>query len=156
MAALPAAADELVVSPPKPAPAISFKDDAGNVHALDPKAAKLTAVHFWATWCVPCVAELPQVDAAQQAYGRKSFKVIALSLDGTGKMDNVKTFFSNHQITHLTPYLDNAMASFRAAGLHGMPATIFIDGSGNEVARSEGAFDWKGKVVTDFIEKQLQ
>src|SRR5690348_15857080 len=80
--ALPAAAQNaapLKAETPKPAITVTYKDEHGAAYALDAKAAKLTAVHFWATWCVPCVAELPEVDATQVAYKDKGLQVVALS-----------------------------------------------------------------------------
>ena len=58
---------KLAIEAPKPAPAVVFKTQDGALHPLNYGKDTLTAVHFWATWCVPCVGELPEVDAAAKA-----------------------------------------------------------------------------------------
>jgi len=132
-----------------------FKDDQGHTITLDPAAAKLTIVHFWATWCTPCSAEMPEVDAAQASYDSKDLKIITLSMDGDNQADKVKAFFTEHNIAHLTPYLDRGMESFNAIHSPGLPTTLFINHTGKEIARAEGPLDWKSKETIGFIEKAL-
>lgn len=153
MLSFPALAVPLKVEPPKPAATIIYKDEAGVSHTVNPADHKLTAIHFWATWCVPCVDELPQVDAAQQAYMAKGFQVIALSMDGEHHTDKVTKFFTEHHIAHLIAAFDPNMAGFSATKSPGLPTTLFIDAQGNEIARAEGPLDWKSPEVTSFIEK---
>lgn len=140
----------------KPASPMVFSDAQGSMHPLNPQANKLTIVHFWATWCAPCIAELPGVDKAQAAYGDQNVRIVALSLDGNDGIPKVKQFFADYKIAHLTPYVDFGMASFKAARSNGLPLTLFIDSSGNEIARAEGPLDWKSKEVKEFIEKQAR
>lgn len=156
LTALPAAAQNSAPLKPEnaqPAIAVTWKDAQGAAHALDAKAAKLTAVHFWATWCVPCVGELPEVDATQAAYKDKGLHIVALSLDTN--MDKVKKFFADHKITNLQPNLDPNAGTFQNSKSPGLPTTLFIDAQGNEIARAEGPLDWKteGKA---FIEDRLK
>lgn len=139
---------------PKPAPTIIFKGADSASQTLDPAKARLTAVHFWATWCVPCVGELPEVDAAAKAYKDKGLRVVAISLDSS--LEKVPPFFAAHHITALTPAMDVNMSSFMAAHLAGLPGTIFIDKDGKEIARARGPLDWKSKQVTNFIESHLK
>lgn len=144
----------LTVESPKAAPAVVFKTADGNMHPLNPGKDQLTAVHFWATWCVPCLAELPEVDAAAKAYDSKGFRVVAVSLDND--IGKVAPFFAGHHITTLTPALDMGNASFMAAHLAGLPGTLFIDKNGKEIARADGPLDWKSKEVTGFIASHLK
>ncbi len=146
----------LDTSSPKTASAVLFKDESGNLHPLNPQQHKLSIVHFWATWCTPCVAELPEVDKAAEAYGGKGVRVVAISLDGDGHIDKVKKFLADHKITHLAPNLDFGNASFKASGLKGLPGTLFIDATGKEIARADGPLDWKNKETVEFIEKALR
>ena len=139
---------------PKPAPAIMFKDTNGNTTPLNLQGHKLTAVHFWATWCAPCIVELPEVDAAAKAYAGKGLEIVAISVDTD--MDKVRQFYASRQITTLKPYLDVSNASLQAAGLQGLPDTLFIDKNGKEIARAEGPLDWQGTKVKAFIEGHLK
>jgi thiol-disulfide isomerase/thioredoxin len=139
----------------KPAPDMPYVDETGKNYTVRDNKGKLTAVHFWATWCVPCIAELPELDGAAKAYGAQGFKVIAISLDGENAMPQVKQFLAEHKITSLTPYLDNDNQSFKAANTLGLPTTIMIDAEGNEIARVAGPLDWKSQPVRAFIETHL-
>jgi len=140
--------------PAKAAP-VSYVDGNGRVQSLAPAGSKLTIVHFWATWCAPCVEELAEVDAAQATYeGRATF--VAISLDGDGTMEKVKAFLREHKLTRLNPNLDNQMASYKAADINGLPTTLFIDQKGNEIGRAEGAVDWSSSEVRGFLDKQVK
>ena len=141
---------------PKTAQPVLFKDEKGDLHPLNPQHRKLTAVHFWATWCVPCIAELPEVEATQWAYGGKDFEIVAISLDGDSNMPKVKQFFADHKIEHLIPYLDFGNASFKGTGAKGLPATVFIDTMGKEIARADGPLDWKNPETIDFIKSHIK
>lgn len=141
---------------PKPAPAAVYKDEKGDVYALNPQENKLTAVHFWATWCVPCIKELSEVDTALATYGSKGFKVVAISLDADDGIPKVKQFFADHKITRLTPYVDFGMASFKASGTNGLPTTIFINAQGQEIARAEGPLAWQKPETITFLESNLK
>lgn len=133
---------------------IPYKDETGLEKNVDPKGQKLTAVHFWATWCVPCLAELPEVDATANAYGTKGLQVVTISLDT--RVDKVKTFFAEKKITHLPAYLDSNNAAFRIVKLKGLPGTIFFNADGKVIGRVDGPLDWKSKTTTDFIEQALK
>lgn len=143
-------------STPKPVTDMPYLDEAGKNYNVRDSRHKLTAVHFWATWCVPCIAEFPDIDAAAASYAPMDFKVIAISLDGDNGMPLVKQFMSQHRIQAITPYLDNDAQSFKAADTLGIPTTIMIDSEGNEIARTEGPLDWKSPMVRGFIEAHLR
>lgn len=135
-------------------PVFSYRDASGSVQAPDLASHKLTAVHFWATWCVPCIAEVPEVDAAQKAYGDKGFKVLAISLDGS--IEKVQAFYADHKITSLVPIIDNGATSIGALKVRALPVTIFFDRKGEEIARVEGPLHWLQSPNREFIEKQLR
>jgi thiol-disulfide isomerase/thioredoxin len=154
--ALPAHAENTVAITPgmsQTAAPVVYSDGKSNTYALNAQENKLTAVHFWATWCAPCVGELPEIDAAQNAYGGKGFKVLALSLDSNTSADKPAAFMAQHGITHLKPLIDFSQASFKAAHAPGLPTTVFIDTTGKEVGRAEGPVDWKSKETQAFIER---
>ncbi len=146
----------LIESQPTPAADMPYTDQYGEAHTVADQLGKLTAVHFWATWCAPCVDELPEVDAAAKAYGKHGFKVIAISLDGDNALKRVKEFLASHGITHLEPALDMGMRSFKAADTLGLPTTIMIDANGNEVARATGPMRWGDPNVHKFITSHLK
>lgn len=141
---------------PKPLPALPYSDEHGHKREVDPDGYALTAVHFWATWCVPCVEELPEVDAVFTQYAPKGLQVVPLSLDGEAHRKKIEQFYANHRIKALFPYIDIDMAAFRAAMVRGLPTTLFLDKDGHEIARAEGVLDWGNQATRDFIESHLK
>ncbi len=152
------AADDVPISlmGTKSLPVLPYSDENGAAKTVSADNHKLTAVHFWATWCVPCVAELIEVDKTQALYADKGFHVIALSEDGTANLKKVQEFFVKNQIRALKPNIDSDMKSLQAVKLRGMPTTIFLDKDGNAIAQAEGALDWNAPATTQFIESHLK
>lgn len=142
-------------SPTTALPTVIYSDENSKEHRFDSSKNRLTALHFWATWCMPCIKELPQVNAAQKKYANKGFKIIALSLDGKN-IDKVQKFYSYNNIDSLQPLFDSSMTAFQQLKIKGLPTTIFINSKGEEVARAEGDIDWESKEVTEFIELELK
>jgi thiol-disulfide isomerase/thioredoxin len=134
----------------KTLPPIPYKDETGAAHTVEP-TGNLTAVHFWATWCIPCLKELPEVDATAAVYN--GLHIVTISLDTN--VAKVKTFFIDKKIVHLPANLDSNNAAFKAAKLKGLPATIFLNEKGEVLGRADGPLDWKAKATTDFIGRAL-
>lgn len=128
---------------PKPLAPIVYEDENGVQQAPDYAPYEATILHFWATWCVPCVKELPEVDEAAATYAGKGVQFIAISMDSRDNLDKVKKFFKDKKIAHLPIYFDNNNAAFRAAKLRGLPATIFVNSKGEEIDRYDEPLDWK-------------
>ena len=136
-------------------PEITYSDENGKVQTLETKGYKLTALHFWATWCVPCVKELPQINAMQKKYKNKGFRVVALSLDNKN-LGKVKKFFKNNKIDNLDILFDSNLAAFQQLKIKGLPTTIFINSEGQAVGTAEGYLNWKSKNVKEFIENNMK
>ncbi len=135
-------------------PDIVYSDENGKEQPFNANRNKLTALHFWATWCVPCIKELPQVNAVQKKYSQKGFKVIALSLDGKNT-DKVRKFYKENSIDSLDALFDSSMTSFQQLKVRGLPTTIFVNEEGKVIARTEGNLDWESREVESFIEQHL-
>ena len=136
------------------APVFRYADAAGKEMSLDVGKHKLTALHFWATWCVPCVDELPQIDDAQDIFGEK-LHIVPVALDGKNAA-KVQKFMKDHKIKHLPVLLDPTAKTPKLAGLKGLPGTLFIDRKGKIVARVDGPLDWQREDVVQFIKARLK
>jgi len=123
----------------KAAPAATFTDVAGKPAHISDFKGKPVLVNLWASWCAPCVKELPTLDQLARS-GR--VQVLAVSQD-SGPHASVVAFLRAHQISTLKPYQDEKMALSGALGPDTvLPTSILIDADGREVWRYVGDLDW--------------
>lgn len=132
-------------APPKPLPAISFLDGEGGRHELSELLGRPVLLNLWATWCQPCIAELPSLAALARSQGPGGIAVVALSTDRGGTLA-VREFLAAHRID-LPVRTDPQGASVEALGARGLPTTLLIDRQGRERARLEGAADWASEAA---------
>nr|WP_235913696.1 TlpA disulfide reductase family protein [Pseudoroseomonas coralli] len=141
--AIPAAEGlgKLSRSSPKPLPDFGFTDAEGQEKTVADFAGHPLLINLWATWCPPCVAEMPSLDRAQADLAGAGWKVLPLSSDRAGK-PQVEAFFARTQVKNLGVWLDPRGAAARALGARGLPTTVVVNPAGQEVARLEGAAEW--------------
>ncbi|MBP0494317.1 TlpA family protein disulfide reductase [Roseomonas sp. SG15] len=144
---------KLVEEGPKPLPAITLTDPEGRERDLSsivgPGAGKGIVLNLWATWCAPCVEEMPALDRLATLLAKEGILVIPASSDRGGRAQ-VDPFFARTGIQHLGPWLDPRSAATRALGARGLPTTILIDPQGRERARLEGGAAWdSAELVAD-------
>jgi thiol-disulfide isomerase/thioredoxin len=122
------------------APAAEFEDPEGRPVRLADFGGKPLLVNLWATWCPPCVAEMPTLDALAGREGEK-LEVLTVSedLDGRAKVDD---FFAKRKFVNLETYLDPQMGLMAELGISTLPTTILYDSQGREVWRVTGMEDW--------------
>jgi thiol-disulfide isomerase/thioredoxin len=127
------------VSPPGVLPDLKFVGLDGAPVALSAFAGKPVVLNFWATWCSPCVAELPDLDRLAAS----GVVVLAASTDHGGA-DVVRPFLAKHGISHAHVVLDSGNDSVHAAEVVGFPTTLVIDAHGRLRGKLEGPADWSG------------
>jgi thiol-disulfide isomerase/thioredoxin len=142
------------LEPPQPAPAISFTDAQGHSLSLADFRGRVVLLNFWATWCVPCVEEMPSLDNLQAKLGNDDFIVVAISTDRQG-LSIVQPFLDKLGIRNLAIYLDPPHAAQRAFGIRGIPTTIVIDREGRERGRLEGMTRWDSSEALTLIRHYL-
>jgi thiol-disulfide isomerase/thioredoxin len=130
------------------APTIPFTDAAGKKTTLADFKGKPVLLNLWATWCVPCIKEMPTLDTLAGRVGDK-IAVVPLSQDLKG-MELVGPFFQKNGYKHLKPWLDTDTAFSVQLGTN-LPTTILYDSAGKEVWRVTGDFDWAGDAATKLI-----
>lgn len=126
---------------PSPAPALSFKDWNDADASLETFKGKVVLVNFWATWCVPCIKEMPSLDRLAQTIGNERFMVVALSLDGPSR-PKVEPFIKSRNLTHLQVFFDTRKKSYQALKITVLPTSVLIDTEGREVGRLQGDAEW--------------
>lgn len=132
----------LVELRPRRAPAEAvFHDEAGGEHRLAAFAGRGLVVNLWATWCPPCVEEMPSLGRLAALVRAEGIEVLALSQD-RGGAETVRAFYARAGVRQLGVWLDPRGAAARAWGVRGLPTTLVVDRAGLEAARLEGAADW--------------
>lgn len=124
---------------------IAFNDDSGARIGLEAFRGKVVLLNFWATWCIPCRAEMPALDRLSVAQAGADFAVVAVDLD-TNPSANPKRFLSEVGATHLPFYADESTESYgalRDAGRAvGLPTTLILDRRGCALGTMAGPAAW--------------
>jgi thiol-disulfide isomerase/thioredoxin len=121
-------------------PDFTLTDASGRSATLASFKGKPLLVNLWATWCAPCVVELPMLDKLAESRGGE-IKVLTVSQDMTGT-DRVAPFLAGKGVRHLEPWLDAKNDLAFHYGAQTLPTTVFYDASGKEVWRYVGGHDW--------------
>jgi thiol-disulfide isomerase/thioredoxin len=145
---------EFVPSPqPFPAPAISLTDSAGHSLDLADLHGKLVLVNLWATWCEPCLREMPSLERLQSRVGER-IAVLAVSEDRGGDKA-VEPFTAKLGLKSVKIYLDPKSEIGHAFGARGLPTSLLIDRDGKVLGRVEGAAEWDSPKMLSVLEPLL-
>ena len=123
----------------------------GETALLADHKGKVLIVNFWATWCAPCVKELPSLDRLAGQLDPKHFQVLILSNDRGGET-KAKPFLDDLGIANLAADLDPKSKLARALGLRGLPTTFVFDREGRAIAKLQGLAEWDAPEVVDWLE----
>lgn len=142
------------VSDPPRQPGATLLTGEGEEITLADRRGKVLLVNFWATWCAPCVVEMPYLDELQARYGSNGFEVVAISMDRT--IGDAERFYAENGLEHLAIYHDQSFNSAFAAGARGLPLTVLYDRQGGEIGRLDGDAEWASEDAFALIEAALE
>ncbi|MER8442506.1 TlpA family protein disulfide reductase [Mesorhizobium sp. M1066] len=149
----------LPADPPQSLKSLAFNGPDGKPMTLADHAGKTVLLNLWATWCAPCRAEMPALDALEKEKGSDSFEVVAVNVDA-GDDVKPKKFLSDTGVATLGYYRDSTMALFndlKKRGLAlGLPVTMLIDGEGCLIAHMNGPAEWSGPDARRLVETALK
>jgi len=130
---------------PKRATALAFNGPDGRKLTLQDFRGRTMVLNLWATWCVPCRAEMPALDRLEAQAGAPDFEVVAVNVD-TARLDRPKAFLDEIGVKALTRYADpsaDAFENLRLAGKAlGLPTSLLIDKDGCELGVVAGPVNW--------------
>lgn len=148
----------LPADPPQSLKSLAFNDPGGKPMTLADHAGKTVLLNLWATWCAPCRAEMPALDALQKEMGSDAFHVVAVNVDA-GDDAKPKKFLEETGVKALGYYRDSTMALFndlKTRGLAlGLPVTMLIDGEGCLITHMNGPAEWSSPDAKRLVETAL-
>ncbi len=130
----------------KPAPELDLVDLSGDSVSLDDLAGQVVFVNHWATWCPPCRAEMPELEAYYQAHREEGFTLVAINAGEPA--EDVKPFVEELDLS-FPVWVDPQGEAMRAFGVSGLPTSFVIDGSGTIVQA------WPGAVTLEQLEEHV-
>ncbi len=139
------------LTPPISTEGLEFFDKDGQSLELSTFHGRVVLINFWATWCAPCLAEMPSLNRLQIALGGEDFQIITIAT-GRNASTDIESFFSNQNISHLTRYRDPNLRLALALGAGSLPTTVLMDKNGFIIARLQGEADWDSEAALGLIE----
>lgn len=137
---------------------IKFMRPDGLEVGIEEFAGKILLVNLWATWCLPCRAEMPALDRLQALKGGHDFEVVAINID-TARLERRQAFLKEAGIQHLAFYSDKSAAVFQilkgAGKASGLPTTLLVGPDGCEIASMAGAAEWDSKLAVELVAELL-
>jgi thiol-disulfide isomerase/thioredoxin len=144
-----------IASEPRPALTLTFEQPDGAKTSLADFRGRAVLLNLWATWCVPCRAEMPALDKLQAEAGGKDFEVVAVNVD-TARLERRGAFLDSVGVKALARYADPSGDAFEALRKDGealgLPVSLLIDKDGCEIGVAEGAVKWDSAEAKALIE----
>jgi thiol-disulfide isomerase/thioredoxin len=152
--ALAAFADRVIrPAEPTPVPPFVFVDEQGGQHALADYRGKYVLLNIWATWCAPCVREMPALDTLQPQFDARGFVILPVAEERAPFL--VSAFYQRYALSHLPVMVDRPGVAPQRFGLRGLPVSILIDPQGREIARIEGDAEWASAEAVTFLDNEM-
>ncbi len=131
----------LELRPPMAAPTAGFARVDGTEGDLSDYAGSVVVLNFWATWCAPCRAEMPSLQALQDSLGPEGLEVVTIAF-GRHNPVAMERFWAAAGITDLPLHLDAGTELARGLGVAGLPHSFILDRDGRVIAELVGEADW--------------
>lgn len=145
---LPSIAGELSETPVKQSPGLSLPDLAGVQHDLNEYSDEVLLVTFWASWCRPCIEELPSIHRLMEAMADKPFTVIGVNVGETG--GRVQAVVEQYRIK-FTVLHDKDSTTFKRWGANVLPTAYVLDRRGQIRYLGRGPVDWDRLDIVDML-----
>lgn len=141
---------------PQDFPNIEFKTSFDKNTSLNDLKGQWVILNFWATWCPPCLVEMPSLQSLQGQYGGYGIKVIAISLDRNMGGKRLRDFMNKHKFGPVAAHYGDWTIIKKQAGLAGLPTTYILSPNGQAIGVYKGDTDWVSDDSKLFIESLIQ
>ena len=138
----------------KPAPAFTLKRLHGDEINLEDLKGKTVLLHFWATWCKPCIKEIPTMEKFYNTFKDKKFEILAVSID-RGNIKGVESFVKMNGMT-FPVLLDQEQTVRKKYFINGLPTSYLIDDEGKLKGFISGERDWSSEDATLLMNSIIQ
>lgn len=140
-----------ILQDPRPVPATEIEDATGEPMKLADLAGRVSLVNFWATWCAPCIEEMPTLSRLQDRIGGEDFQVVIVSIDREG-YKAIRPFLKDLGISNLESLLDRSNRLTIEVGAIGLPTTLLLNQNAQIVGRMIGPAEWDSDEAVRLIE----
>lgn len=137
----------------EPLPPFALKDTEGNTHDLAALRGQVVVVNFWASWCPPCVEEMPSLERLQDRMAGKPFKLLAVNM---GETEKQISDFLEHLPLEMTILLDPEGIGLRQWRVFAAPSTFILGTDGRISHAHVGALEWDDDEVVALIERLMK
>ena len=144
------AAPDAPVREDAPAMTAPLVDEAGRAFTMAEFSDGPVLVNFWATWCAPCIAELPALSRAAAALAGDGVTVLLVSID-RGGAKKALPFLETHGVSGVKLGFDPKAKLSRETGVRGMPTTLLLDAGAGSAWRFVGPFEWDEPAMLTMI-----
>jgi thiol-disulfide isomerase/thioredoxin len=134
---------------------IKFVDAEGREKSLKDWSGKVVLLNLWATWCLPCRKEMPDLDRLQSELGSAKFEVVALGVDRAG-IPGAKKFLEATGVKTLALFVDPTAKIANELKVIGLPATLLLDAEGREIGRLLGPAEWASEDAKALIKSIIK
>ena len=137
---------------PKKLEKINFININNETIDLNKFENSLVIINFWATWCAPCIEEMPSLNRLQTNKDFNNLKIIPINV-GRDNIEKSKSFYKKLKINNLEIYFDKNVELANKFLLRGLPTTVFINKEGEEFARIIGEVNFEEKKFVEWLKK---
>tara|TARA_B100000579_G_scaffold187267_1_gene152705 strand:+ start:1338 stop:1868 length:531 start_codon:yes stop_codon:yes gene_type:complete len=131
---------------------IKFTNINNETVSLNKFENSLIIINFWATWCAPCIEEMPSLNRLQANPAFNNLQIIPINV-GRDNAEKSKNFYKKLKINNLEIYFDKDVELANKFLLRGLPTTVFINKKGEEFARVIGFINFDDKKVVKWLQK---
>ncbi len=141
---------------PIPIDNVEFKTVFEKNMSLDDLKGQWVILNLWATWCPPCLVEMPSLQGVEDTYGRQGIKVVAISLDRNMSGKKLREFMNKHQFGPIAAYYGDWTTIKNQLKIKGLPTTYILSPNGQAIGVYSGDAEWMGEDARAFIESLMR